>query len=116
MDTNYTDPGHEQDLIEWEYETRDRAPEGDARRCPRHPHIATSSADGLFDAPCGACEFAMEDDAQDARHERDRRDDADDMPHGVIYPPLDGEDAADFEDDRRGAAFLHADDDDDIPF
>jgi hypothetical protein len=35
---------------------------GDARRCPRHPHIKTSSDDGMHDAPCGACEAAMSDD------------------------------------------------------
>jgi hypothetical protein len=30
---------------------------GDPRRCPRHPNEVTSSPDGMFDAPCGACEF-----------------------------------------------------------
>jgi hypothetical protein len=35
--------------------------EGDARRCPRHPNIKTSSPDGMFDAPCGACEAEMDD-------------------------------------------------------
>lgn len=30
------------------------------RRCPRHPDQVTSSDDGVFDAPCGACEFEME--------------------------------------------------------
>jgi hypothetical protein len=34
--------------------------EGDPRRCPRHPNEVTSSPDGMFDAPCGACEFEME--------------------------------------------------------
>lgn len=33
---------------------------GDPRRCPRHPQVQTSSPDGMFDAPCGACEFEME--------------------------------------------------------
>lgn len=33
---------------------------GDPRRCPHHPGIATSSADGMFDAPCGACEYIAE--------------------------------------------------------
>ena len=28
---------------------------GDPRRCPKHGEV-TSSADGMFDAPCGACE------------------------------------------------------------
>lgn len=29
---------------------------GDARRCPRHPHVKTSSDDGMHDGLCGACE------------------------------------------------------------
>ena len=33
---------------------------GDPRRCPRHPNVPTSSADGMFDAPCGSCEADME--------------------------------------------------------
>lgn len=33
--------------------------EGDPRRCPRHG-TPTSSPDGLFDAPCGKCEYEME--------------------------------------------------------
>ena len=33
---------------------------GDARRCPKHPEVKTSSPDGMFDAPCGKCEAAME--------------------------------------------------------
>jgi len=33
---------------------------GDPRRCPRHPNVPTSSADGMFDAPCGSCEAEME--------------------------------------------------------
>jgi hypothetical protein len=32
---------------------------GDARRCPHHPHVKTSSDDGLFDAPCPICEGEM---------------------------------------------------------
>jgi hypothetical protein len=40
---------------------------GDPRKCPRHPHVATSSRDGMFDAPCGVCEAEMDDD----RHERE---------------------------------------------
>lgn len=34
---------------------------GDARVCPSHPWIATSSPDGMFDCPCGQCESNMED-------------------------------------------------------
>lgn len=33
---------------------------GDPRRCPRHPEEQTSSRDGMFDAPCGRCEWEME--------------------------------------------------------
>lgn len=31
-------------------------PEGDPRRCPTHPNVLTSSADGLHDGVCGRCE------------------------------------------------------------
>lgn len=34
---------------------------GDPRRCRRHPHVHTSSRDGVFDAPCYECEGEMED-------------------------------------------------------
>lgn len=37
---------------------------GDARRCPRHPHVKTSSDNGMFDAPCGVCEYEMDLDAE----------------------------------------------------
>lgn len=43
---------------ELEYEHGARL--GDPRRCLRHPHVHTSDAQGLFDAPCGACEAEME--------------------------------------------------------
>lgn len=33
---------------------------GDARRCPRHPHVKTSSDDGMFDCDCGECEYESE--------------------------------------------------------
>ena len=39
---------------------------GDSRRCPIHPHVLTSSADGMFDGLCGECETEM-----DARREDD---------------------------------------------
>lgn len=32
---------------------------GDPRRCRRH-NVATSSPDGMHDAPCRACEAAMD--------------------------------------------------------
>lgn len=38
----------------------DEFPTGDPRRCPHHPHVTTSSNDGMFDAPCGECEHEME--------------------------------------------------------
>lgn len=37
--------------------------QGDARRCPRHPHVKTSSDDGMHDGLCGECEAGMEDDS-----------------------------------------------------
>ena len=37
----------------------DSFPMGDARRCPAHPHVRTSSNDGLHDAPCGECEHEI---------------------------------------------------------
>lgn len=33
---------------------------GDPRCCPRHPHVKTSSPDGMFDGLCGACEAEMD--------------------------------------------------------
>lgn len=50
---------------------RDDVYTGDPRRCPRHPHVATSSPDGMFDAPCGACEYEM-DEREEERHEQER--------------------------------------------
>lgn len=38
------------------YEDEIGAAFGDARRCPHHPEVKTSSDDGMFDAPCGKCE------------------------------------------------------------
>jgi hypothetical protein len=34
---------------------------GDPRRCLRHPHVKTSSPDGMFDGLCGACEADTDD-------------------------------------------------------
>jgi hypothetical protein len=39
---------------------RDYVYEGDARRCPKHPHVKTSSADGMHDGLCGECEYEMD--------------------------------------------------------
>jgi hypothetical protein len=33
---------------------------GDARRCPVHPNVKTSSDDGMFDGVCDLCEGEME--------------------------------------------------------
>lgn len=41
------------------FEDVDYGYEGDARRCPRHPHVKTSSDDGMFDTCCGVCEAEM---------------------------------------------------------
>jgi hypothetical protein len=48
----------------WE-DREDDYPMGDPRRCPSHPNVVTSSADGLHDAPCGACEHASWEAEQD---------------------------------------------------
>jgi hypothetical protein len=49
---------HSEWLEEVQYELG--AELGDPRRCPRHPHVKTSSNDGMHDAPCGACEAEMD--------------------------------------------------------
>ena len=53
-DDPYFDPQREAEEDEW------GAQFGDARRCPRHPHVKTSSDDGMFDADCGECEYESE--------------------------------------------------------
>lgn len=50
----------EEELVGLEEHLRDTLVVGDARRCPHHPSVATSSDDGMFDAPCGMCEAAGE--------------------------------------------------------
>lgn len=45
--------------MEYAYEERMSdgvGPYGDARRCPRHPHVKTSSDNGMFDCECYMCE------------------------------------------------------------
>ena len=37
---------------------------GDPRKCPRHPHVKTSSDDGMFDAPCYVCEAEADAEAE----------------------------------------------------
>lgn len=54
---------------------------GDPRRCPRHPNIATSSPDGMFDAPCGECEYECSVLAERRRYESPTR------PIGFCAPP-----------------------------
>lgn len=44
----------------------DVPPTGDPRRCQFHPHVRTSSADGMHDAPCGECEAESDLAAADA--------------------------------------------------
>ena len=51
--------GWEDGVCDQEEEARrdeEGAEYGDPRRCPRHPGVATSSPDGMFDAPCHICE------------------------------------------------------------
>jgi hypothetical protein len=50
---------------------------GDARHCPHHPHVKTSSEDGMFDGLCGECEYnasseAMAESAWDAKNEEEK--------------------------------------------
>lgn len=70
----YTDPDNELDLVAWETEERDAPFYGDPRRCPSHPHVKTSSPDGMFDGPCWECEAAM-DEPPDNRSPAERADD-----------------------------------------
>lgn len=37
---------------------------GDARRCPRHPGVKTSSDDGMFDCDCYKCEGEAEEEEE----------------------------------------------------
>ncbi len=53
------------DLTGYEEHLRDSLGCGDARRCPRHPHVITSSDDGLHDADCGQCEYEGEEEYQE---------------------------------------------------
>lgn len=56
----------DEDFVSQEDEARrdeEGAALGDPRRCPWHPHVATSSPDGMFDGPCGECEYAAYDEA-----------------------------------------------------
>lgn len=50
---------YDDELTGLEEHERDSQYTGDPRRCPRHPHVKTSSDDGMFDAPCGECEADM---------------------------------------------------------
>lgn len=43
-------------LEEAELQDEYNAKWGDPRRCPRHPHVAVSSPDGMHDGLCGLCE------------------------------------------------------------
>ena len=54
-------------LTGYEEHVRDSEYTGDARRCPRHPHIKTSSDDGMLDGLCNVCEYEM----YTAAHEAD---------------------------------------------
>jgi hypothetical protein len=52
------------DLEQRELEDERGGELGDPRRCPIHPSQQTSSSDGFFDAPCGACEAEQADDGE----------------------------------------------------
>jgi hypothetical protein len=52
------------DYSDWTGDEDDRDYEmfaslGDPRRCPRHPSVAISSPDGMFDGLCPYCESEM---------------------------------------------------------
>ena len=51
---------YEDELTGEEEHLRDSQGGGDPRRCHLHPHVVTSSDDGMFDAPCGECEYESE--------------------------------------------------------
>lgn len=57
--TSYRDDRDQ--LTGYEEHLRDSQNLGDARRCPRHPHVKTSPDDGMFDGVCGECEHEMAD-------------------------------------------------------
>lgn len=62
------------DLTGYEEHMRDSEGCGDARVCPIHPHVKTSSDDGMHDGLCGECEHAMDErDAMEATAEDLRR-------------------------------------------
>jgi len=54
----------DEELTGLEEHLRDSPFQGDARRCPRHPGVKTSSDDGMFDGVCGLCESEADDDTQ----------------------------------------------------
>lgn len=113
MDNIKTDYCFDEDVrSDWEDALHDSSL-GDARRCEYHPHVRTSSSDGMFDAPCNECEAEMDDwhaerDAADdtARHaEYDAMGDAELQKIGLGRMVVDSEAMED------GPAF-----DDEIPF
>lgn len=89
--------------------------QGDARRCPVHPHVATSSPDGMFDAPCGACEAEADEAYYREVHEARMASDSD---YRARIEALDAEIALQREADAaaRAALTLSGDAHDDIPF
>jgi hypothetical protein len=60
---------YEDELTGLEEHLRDTLVEGDARRCPHHPEVKTSSDDGMFDAPCYKCEGAMSNEVERWDHD-----------------------------------------------
>jgi len=50
---------NEEDYNEYVNEVTGAVIYGDARRCPRHPGVKTSSDDGMFDGLCHICEGEM---------------------------------------------------------
>lgn len=52
---------HYEELTGYEEHLHDSMDDGgDPRRCPKHPHVKTSSDDGMFDCDCYVCEGESE--------------------------------------------------------
>lgn len=84
-----------------DYDDDDYGYQGDARVCPTHPWITTSSHNGMFDCPCGVCESNME--------ELGPPDLKPDLEPDVEYDPIVAR--------RMGKPVYLSDvDDDDVPF
>lgn len=81
---------------------------GDARRCPIHPGVKTSSDDGMHDCDCGLCEAASEEAYQAMLW--------DELPSEEKAAILEASRLAAIEDAAREAASQKRYENDEIPF